>query len=118
MGKEVQIASGHHRVEAAKIAASKGIIEPVADIAIGNFDDAAMVRIYIGENATQRGNNGSAVTGGVASVFKYLLKLVLSYDLAMIVARWPIRHPGNSPDGHAYSRTALARLSMGDGSRS
>ena len=66
---EVEIAAGHHRIEAAKKAGIKS-----AEIYIGEFDDAAMVRIYGRENATQRGNHSTAVAGTVASAIRFLAK--------------------------------------------
>jgi ParB-like chromosome segregation protein Spo0J len=62
-----QIAAGHHRIEAAKAA---GITD--ADFTVKAIDDAAMIRIYARENATQRGNNSTSVAGSVASAIRYL----------------------------------------------
>lgn len=42
-----------------------------------NMDDATMVRIYARENATQRGNNGTAQVGSVASAVRFVAKCVL-----------------------------------------
>jgi hypothetical protein len=70
----IQIAAGHTRVKAA-IAA--GIRE--ADLFVGNgdMDDATMIRIYARENATQRGNLGTAQAGSVASALRFVAKMVL-----------------------------------------
>lgn len=72
----IELAFGHHRIEAAK---SAGIhaedIKVVTDIS-----DAEMIRMYAGENATQRGNQGTAITGTVASAAKYKLKEIFLGD--------------------------------------
>jgi len=75
----IEIAAGHHRVEAAKKA--KNPIER-ADVFVGDFDDTAMIRIYATENATQRGAIGTALTGSVAAVMKHLLRQELRGSLA------------------------------------
>lgn len=72
-GGDIQIACGHHRVEAA---ISIGITH--ADVTVGEFDDEAMVRIYARENATQRGNNSTSVAGSVAGAIRLLAHRVLS----------------------------------------
>jgi ParB-like nuclease family protein len=69
----IEIAAGHHRVNAAIKA---GIKE--AEIYIGNIDDASMIRIYARENATQRGNTGTAVAGSVASAIRFLAKAIMT----------------------------------------
>jgi hypothetical protein len=68
---EIEIAAGHHRVKAAIAAGIQS-----ADLYVGNgdIDDAAMVRIYAVENATQRGNSGTAQAGSVASALKIIAK--------------------------------------------
>jgi hypothetical protein len=43
-----------------------------------DLDDAAMVRVYARENATQRGLSSTALTGTVASAVKYLAKIILT----------------------------------------
>lgn len=70
----IQIAAGHHRVEAARKAGIR-----TADVFVGNgeIDDAAMVRIYARENATQRGNTGTSQTGSIASAIKFIARMVL-----------------------------------------
>lgn len=66
----IEIAAGHHRVEAAILAG-----ETHANVFVSeDMDDAAMIRIYANENATQRGNHGTAQTGSVASAVRYLAK--------------------------------------------
>jgi hypothetical protein len=72
--KGIEIAAGHHRVAAALAA---GIREADVFVANGTMDDAAMVRIYARENATQRGNTGTAQTGSVAAAVRLLAKACL-----------------------------------------
>lgn len=72
-----EIAAGHHRVKAALDA---GLT--VADLFVGDFDDAAMIRVYARENATQRGNSGTAMAGTVASAIRFLAKAVLTGTLS------------------------------------
>jgi hypothetical protein len=70
----IQIAAGHHRIEAAKLA---GIEE--AEVFVGKFDDAQMVRIYANENATQRGTHvAAAQTGSVAGAIRFLAKEMIT----------------------------------------
>lgn len=69
---EFEIAAGHHRVNAAIEAGIKS-----ADLFVGDIDDAAMIRIYARENASQRGNGSTAVAGTVASAVRYLSKSVV-----------------------------------------
>jgi ParB-like nuclease domain len=71
---ELEIAAGHHRIEAAK---QCGIT--VADIFVGQIDDEAMIRIYARENSTQRGNGSTAVAGTVASAIRYLARQSLTF---------------------------------------
>src|SRR6516165_542245 len=52
----IQIIAGWHRLKAALKAGHE-----VADIFLGEFDDAAVVRVYARENATQRGNTATAL---------------------------------------------------------
>ena len=74
-----QIGAGHHRVKAA-IAAG---IE-TADLYVADLDDAAMVRVYARENATQRGNTGTAQAGSVASAIRFIAKASLGGVLGEI----------------------------------
>ena len=56
--------------------------ETHADIYIGNYDDAQMIRIYATENATQRNNHSGVATAAiVASSLKYLIKGILRGDV-------------------------------------
>jgi hypothetical protein len=70
---QTQIAAGHHRIKAAMKAGIK-----TADLFCGNLDDAAMIRVYARENATQRGNGSTAVAGTVASAIRFLAKAVMT----------------------------------------
>ena len=66
----IQLAFGHHRIRAA-IAA--GLREDDIKV-VANITDAEMIRMYALENATQRGNSGTAIAGTVASAVRFLLK--------------------------------------------
>jgi hypothetical protein len=89
----VQIGAGHHRVAAALAA---GVT--VADVFVDeDMDDAAMVRVYARENATQRGQTSTAMTGSIASAVKFVAKGILagaveeffhSFDLPTLRARF------------------------------
>jgi ParB-like nuclease domain len=80
----IQIGAGHHRVRAAIEA---GIRTADVFVGNGNMDDAAMVRVYARENATQRGNTGTAQAGSVASAIRFIAKTVLGgVDVARILA--------------------------------
>lgn len=69
----IEIGAGHHRIKAAIAAGIES-----ADIFVSNeMDDAAMVRVYARENATQRSNNGTAQAGSVASAIRFIAKAVL-----------------------------------------
>lgn len=68
-----EILAGQHRVEAAKAA---GITK--ANLHMDEYDDHAAVRIYARENATQRGNAGTALMGSVAAAIALLTKTILN----------------------------------------
>jgi hypothetical protein len=70
----IELAFGHHRVRAA-IAA--GIREDDIKVVHG-ISDADMIKMYATENATQRGNSGTAIAGSVASALRFLAKAVLT----------------------------------------
>jgi ParB-like chromosome segregation protein Spo0J len=77
----VQIGAGHHRVQAALAA---GIT--VADVFVADdMDDTTMVRVYATENATQRGNTGSAQAGTVASAVRMIAKAELTGTIGSIL---------------------------------
>jgi hypothetical protein len=42
------------------------------------MDDAVMIRVYARENATQRGQSSTALTGTVAAAMKYVAKAILT----------------------------------------
>jgi hypothetical protein len=70
----LQIAAGHHRVAAALAA---GITE--ADLFVAEaMEDAALIRVYARENATQRGVSSTALAGTVAAALKYVAKGILA----------------------------------------
>lgn len=62
---EFHIVAGHHRVEAA---IASGITQ--AEVFFGEFTPEKIVEIYARENATQRGNGGTAQTGSVAGALR------------------------------------------------
>lgn len=70
---EVEIAAGHHRVAGAIRAGVKS-----ADLFVSDkIDEVGMIRIYATENATQRGQSGTAQVGSVAAALRYLAKQVI-----------------------------------------
>jgi ParB-like chromosome segregation protein Spo0J len=70
----LQVGAGHHRVAAALAA---GITE--ADLFVAEaMDDAALIRVYARENATQRGVSSTALAGTVAAAMKYVAKGILT----------------------------------------
>ena len=70
---DVQICAGQHRVDAAIDAGLRA-----ADVFIGEFDDPSVIRVYARENATQRGNTGTAQAGTIASAIRFLAKQLLT----------------------------------------
>jgi DNA-binding HxlR family transcriptional regulator len=70
---EPQIASGHHRIEAARRAG----IEEASLYLLSDTTDEAMIRVYARENATQRGQIGTAQAGSVAAAVRYVAKALL-----------------------------------------
>lgn len=73
-GGDIQVAAGWHRVKAAIKA---GLDR--ADIFIADdMDDAALIRVYARENATQRGNTGTAQAGTIAAAIRFLAKVVMN----------------------------------------
>jgi chemotaxis protein histidine kinase CheA len=70
----IEIAAGHHRVQAALAA---GVTQ--AELLVrDDIDDLDMVRIYTRENGTQRGFTNTALAGSVASALRLLTKIVLT----------------------------------------
>ena len=49
------------------------------------MDDAGMVRVYARENATQRGNTGTATAGAIASTVRILAKAMLRGTLETLL---------------------------------
>lgn len=78
-----QIAAGHHRIEAAL---AEGITR--ADLTVvpeKDMDDAAMVRIYARENATQRSNiDAKSTAGSVQAAIMFVAKALLTNDEALL----------------------------------
>jgi hypothetical protein len=72
---EIQIAAGHHRIAAAIEA---GIRSADLHVVNGDTDDAWMIRVYANENATQRGNSGTAQAGSVAAAVRFIAKAILT----------------------------------------
>lgn len=70
----IELAFGHHRIRAAIKA---GIREDEIKV-VSEISDAEMIRMYANENATQRGNHGTAIAGSVASAIKFLLKALFT----------------------------------------
>lgn len=101
-----QIGCGHHRVQAAREVGME-----FAEIYIGNFDDAAMVRVLAKENATQRGDDGQAVMGSVAATVRFLAKVLL---LSPVEALSPNGDSEFFPNDHAKTK-AKERLLSDDG---
>jgi flagellar biosynthesis GTPase FlhF len=85
---DIEIAAGHHRVEAAIEAGIKSADLFVAE----DLDDAAMVRIYARENATQRGNTATAQAGSVAAAVRVLAKMILGGRLSPQLGRKSLEH--------------------------
>jgi hypothetical protein len=84
----IELAFGHHRVRAA-IAA--GIREDDIKVVHG-ISDADMIKMYATENATQRGNSGTAIAGTVASALRFLAKGLMT---------------GNIPENSGMSQRAI-----------
>lgn len=72
---DIEVGGGQHRVLGAIKA---GVKE--ADLYVGNFTDADMVRVYARENALQRGNTSTALAGSVAAAVRFLAKGLMTDD--------------------------------------
>jgi hypothetical protein len=77
----IQTGAGHHRIRAAIAAGMLTADLYVAD----HFNDSDMVRVYTRENATQRGNSGTALAGSVAAAVKLLAKAAMVGGLSRIM---------------------------------
>src|SRR5580765_4892918 len=66
----IEIAAGAHRVKAAITQADLFVAR--------DMDDAQLIRVYARENATQRGNTGTAQAGTIAAAIRYLAKGVMT----------------------------------------
>jgi hypothetical protein len=64
------------------------------DVFVGeDMDDAGMIRVYARENATQRGNTGTATAGMIASAVRYLAKAILTNTLDRVFQNSGKLHP-------------------------
>ena len=75
--------AGEHRLRAAIEAGIEKADIYVAPL--GKMSDADAIRIYATENATQRGENGSAIAGSVASVIKFIARAILTGNVSTYV---------------------------------
>lgn len=82
----IEIAAGHHRVEAAR---RVGITR--ADVFVSEkMDDTTLVRVYARENETQRGAaTGTARAGSVAGALRLGLYAFLAWDVCRFQQTWP-----------------------------
>lgn len=72
-GEGYQLAFGHHRIEALKLAGWDK-----AELSVVKYDDDQMIRAMAIENATQRGGDGGAINDAVAGVIRRLGYLLLT----------------------------------------
>jgi hypothetical protein len=85
IGDKIYVAAGWHRVTAA---VELGIEKAV--LFVGNLDAHERIRAYGTENASQRGNGGTAPTGTVAAAIHLLTKqLLTSPNLSFLSERSP-----------------------------
>ena len=70
-----EVAAGWTRI----LAAMDEKIEE-AEICVVKYDDQQMIRAYITENATQRGNSGTAVAGAVATAIMQIARSLISNE--------------------------------------
>src|SRR5215207_8445080 len=70
----MEIACGHHRVQAAIKAGYASANIFLAE----HMDDDDMIRVYARENATQRGGIGTAMAGAVVAALRRLAKVLLA----------------------------------------
>jgi ParB-like nuclease domain len=71
--RTLYVAAGLHRILAARECGIKSAELFVAK----NMDEARLIRVYARENATQRGNSGTAQAGTVASTIRFLAKQLM-----------------------------------------
>jgi uncharacterized protein (UPF0218 family) len=79
LATKLGLAKAKTKAEAAVEAIAAGIREDDIKV-VPDISDADMIRMYANENATQRGNTGTAIAGTVASAIKYLAKALLTGD--------------------------------------
>ena len=80
----IECAAGWHRIHAAIAEGLKS-----AEVSILNLDDDQMRRLYATENATQRGNTGTAQAGSVAATIYYVAREVLRGSSDDFIRRYP-----------------------------
>jgi hypothetical protein len=80
----IECAAGWHRIHAA---IAEGIRN--AEVSMLSLDDDQMRRLYATENATQRGNTGTAQAGSVASTIYYVAREVLGDPSGNFSLRYP-----------------------------
>src|SRR5262245_10410060 len=111
IGDRIEIGAGHHRVRAAVAAGIRW-----ADVYVDeSFDEFDMWRVYTRENATQRGNSGTAMAGSVASALRLVAKALFLGDIGRIL---PMSERGEqtivgkltAEDGEGIGRRLLTRL--------
>jgi hypothetical protein len=72
------VLAGHIRTEAAR---RRGI-KTMDAVVLRNPDPTTMIRIYAAENATQRGNSGTAIAGTIAAAIKFIAKALMTGNLS------------------------------------
>jgi hypothetical protein len=81
---DIRIAAGHHRVRAA---VRRGYTKVQFPVRL-SITDEELIRLYAEENATQRGNYGTAQAGSIASTVHFLAKAVMVGNLVEISTRF------------------------------
>ncbi|MGO9462120.1 MAG: single-stranded DNA-binding protein [Rhodomicrobium sp.] len=72
---DYQLGAGHHRLEAQRrLGFNK------ADLKIGDYDDDQMIKIMIGENATQMGQNAAALIDSIGAVIHRIAYITLTAE--------------------------------------
>jgi hypothetical protein len=104
----LQIGCGHHRVQAALAAGIE-----TADVYVAELDDAGMVRVYARENATQRGNTGTAQAGSVAAAIRVIAKMVLTGTSGQLDGRSASTIAGQIASEKGIGREAVADFLAG-----
>ena len=110
-GKTLQIAAGHHRIQAAIAAKIDAYDLFVSD----SMTDAEMIRIYGRENATQRGSEDShAVAGTVAAAVRYLVRAIATGEgCAQLGITGLAETRGNLASDRGLGRAVVAKFLEG-----